>query len=181
MWIFFNQGINELKPPVLTTYLRVMWKLADAQKDSLLRKDLVTGKQKEDTLSNHIGKAMEAGLLTRVQRKYEINGEYRSLPNVYTLLNPTHKVWIETFDGISDGISFRLQMLMGRRHSEYILNKYSPYSSLCLQIAAITDDDRKNMNICDSISIGSYTFNIYSQYDPRRITPHFQIGGQDSH
>ena len=50
MWIYFNLGINQIKPPVLVTYLRAMWKLTEQNSDDLPRWELVEGQQKLENL-----------------------------------------------------------------------------------------------------------------------------------
>lgn len=175
MWIFFNQGINELKPPVLTTYLRAMWKLSKAQKDSLCREDLVTGSQKPDTLSKHLKKAQDAGLLEILNRKYEINGNFRSFPNVYTICNPTHKVWVEALSDITDATSYFLQRQMGKRFSDYYTKKYEFVTELRLRVNEVTHDDWEHANFRETLSFSKINASIYTQYDPRRTPQHLQI------
>ena len=87
MWIFFNEGILDLKIPVLTTYLRTMWKLARAGYP-LSREKLVEGKQKSDTLSDHLNSAARAGLIYKIEgKKYPSLDGFRSEPNEYVPLN----------------------------------------------------------------------------------------------
>lgn len=175
MWIFFNQGINELKPPVLTTYLRTMWKLSKAQKDSLCREDLVAGNQKPDTLSKHLKLAKDAGLLEIVNRKYEINGNFRSLPNVYTICNPTHKVWLDTLSDISDVTSYLLQRQMGKQFSDHYNKKYEFVADIRLLVNEVTHEDWERYNFCETLSFRGIRVKQYTQYDPRRTPQHLQI------
>lgn len=175
MWIFFNQGINELKPPVLTTYLRTMWKLSEAQKDSLCRGDLVAESQKPDTLSKHLKRAKDAGLLEIVNRKYEINGNFRSLPNVYTICNPTHKIWLDTLSDISDVTSYLLQRQMGKQFSDYYNKKYEFVADVRLLVDEVTHEDLERSNFCETLSFRGIQVKQYTQYVPGRTTPHIQV------
>lgn len=175
MWIFFNQGINELKPPVLTTYLRTMWKLSEAQQDSLCQKDLVAGSQKPDTLSKHLKLAKDAGLLEIVNRKYEINGNIRSLPNVYTICDPTHKVWLDTLSDITDVTSYILQRQMGKQFSDYYNKKYEFVADVRLLVDEVTIEDWERSNFCETLSFREIQVKQYTQYVPGRTTPHIQV------
>ena len=175
MWIFFNQGINELKPPVLTTYLRTMWKLSEAQKDSLCREDLVAGSQKPDTLSKHLKLAKDARLLDIVHRKYEINGDFRSLPNVYTICDPTHKVWLDALSDITDITSYILQKQMGKKFSDFINKKYEFVADVRLPVGEVTHEDWERYNFCETLSFRGIRVKQYTQYVPGRTTPHIQV------
>lgn len=53
MWIFFNEHINDLKIPVVTTYLHTMWKL-NRQGIPLRIDQLAMPNQKDITLSRHL-------------------------------------------------------------------------------------------------------------------------------
>lgn len=150
MWIFLNDGINKLKIPELTTFLRTKWQIMRV-KHPLSRKKLVVGNQKLDTLSRHLNKAVEAGLITKQRNIYFINGEFRSAPNEYTPLDPTKKLWVENLSEIDDSFSYSLQKAFGKEHTAYYKSIYESTVRNELRIESVTTDDYEEYKIAISI------------------------------
>lgn len=123
MWIFFNDGILDLKIPVLTTHLRTMWKLARAGY-SLSREKLLEGKQKSDTLSDHLNSAARAGLIYKIEgKKYPSLDGFRSEPNEYVPLNVTHKIQVMDYSKINDFLSYTLHKEIRERAYRLLLSQ----------------------------------------------------------
>lgn len=141
MWIYLNKHVCDLKLNVCTSFLRTMYKLNNSDQDLCLR-DLVEPGQKTDTLSKHLKSAVEAGLLERKSNKFIINGEWKSLPNTYTICDPTHKIWIE--EEISDVTSYIVQKSFGKTHSKYYMDKFEKMVKDEIRIEEITSEDIKN-------------------------------------
>jgi len=151
MWIFFNDGILDLKIPVLTTYLRTMWKLARAGYP-LSREKLVEGKQKPDTLSDHLNSAARAGLIYKIEgKKYPSLDGFRSEPNEYVPLNVTHKIQVKDYSKINDFYSYTLQKILGKEHTDYYNRKYGELDPIEIQVENVTVEDRKNRKLADSL------------------------------
>lgn len=150
MWIFLNDGIKNLKIPELTTFLRTKWQIMKVG-HPLSRKNLVVGNQKLDTLSRHLNKAVDAGLITKKRNIYFINGEFRSDPNEYTPLDPTCKLWVENLSEIDDVFSYSLQKQFGKEHSVYYHDLYEPSAQTNICIETVTSEDYKRYNIALSI------------------------------
>lgn len=142
MWIFLNEGITKIQPPILTTFLRTMWKLTIAG-HRLSQKKLVEGEQKTDTLSKHLQQAVDAGLIEKKREKPStIDGIiWRSPPNEYTPLNPTHKVWIEEYQEIDDLFSYSLQKRFRKEHNNYYKKKFEVSALTNIHTERVTEAD----------------------------------------
>ena len=152
MWIFFNIGILDLKIPVLTTYLRTMWKLARAGNTLLTREKLVEGKQKPDTLSDHLSEARLAGVLYKIKGKsIPINGGFISEPNEYLPINPTHKMSVKDYQEINDAFSYKLQEIFGLQHTKYYIDKYDAIAPKTICTELVTAEDFINHRLADSL------------------------------
>lgn len=151
MWIFFNDGILKLKIPVLTTYLRTMWKVA-REGHPLSREKLVEGRQKIDNLSAHLTKAISAGLIFKIRGKvYPMNGNFISDPNEYLPLNSTHKVCIKDCNEINDAFSYALLKEFGYQHSPYYIDKYDAMAPTNISIECVAAEDFSNHRLADSL------------------------------
>ncbi len=164
MWIYLNEGALRLKVPVLTTYLITIFKLIRAGKP-LKREELVAGRQKPDTLSKHLNKAIEAGLLEKQQRKVydEERDTFYSLPNIYTICNPTLKARFQSLDEITDWAAFQIQKQLGKEHSPYIQDKYAPMVTRQIELERLSEEDYKNNRFREDISALGITGHIYTK------------------
>ena len=168
MWIYFNLGINQIKPPVLVTYLRTMWKLTEQNRDDLARWDLVEGQQKLGTLSGHLSKCNRAGLLWRKEDKQKVSEtDYISSPSFTVIRNPSHKVWIEKYADIDETTAFNLQRSMGHKFSDYMLKKYETLSTRELTIRHVTDDDYIEQNFELDLEWNGKTYYLFTIYNPK--------------
>ena len=163
MWIYLNEGALRLKVPVLTTYLITIFKLIRAGKP-LKREELVVGRQKPDTLSKHLNKAIEAGLLEKMQRKVydEVRDTFYSLPNTYTICNPTLKARFQSLDDITEGAAYQIQKQLGKEHSAYIRAKYDPMVAGEIELERLSEEDYKNNRFREDISALGITGYVYT-------------------
>ena len=171
MWIFFNEGITQLKIPVLTSFLRTMWKVSCAG-HRLTLKELVEGNQKEDTLSGHLQKAVAAGLIEKNRGKPSTTDGifWRSTPNEYIPLNPTQKVWIAEYDEIDDLYSYSLLKSFGVKHTQHYTDKFDSIAPPSIHIEEVTENDRHNHYFADSIEaphLGVPRCITYTQQKPQ--------------
>ncbi|MBR1834883.1 MAG: hypothetical protein IJ785_05205 [Bacteroidales bacterium] len=151
MWIFFNDGIKELKIPVLTTLLRTMWKTQRAG-HRLSQPDLVEGKQKTETLSLHLKSACLAGVIYKIKgNAIPINDGFISEPNEYIPLNPTHKINIAEYSEINEAFSFALQETLGVKQTKYYKDKFSPIAPADINIQIMTHEDWGNYRLAYSL------------------------------
>ncbi len=169
MWIYYNSGIEQLKPKELLTYLRTMWKLgrSGGQKS---REDLVVKGQKPDTLTRHLGKAVSAGLLERIPVRTYDHGIVRSKPNIYVVCNPSHKVWLKNLDDITLPTSLRLLSQSNIPISEYYERILNESHVGLLIIKETTEQDLRAINYkigCPIPDLHTCLY-TYTQYDPRR-------------
>ena len=136
---------------MLTTYLKTMWKLARAGYP-LSREKLVEGKQKPDTLSDHLNSAVRAGLIYKKEgKKYPSLDGFRSEPNEYVPLNVTHKIQVMDYSKINDFLSYTLQKKLGKEHTDYYNRKYGEFVPIEIQVENVTVEDRKNWKFADSL------------------------------
>ncbi|MCI7177191.1 MAG: hypothetical protein MSA00_00895 [Bacteroidales bacterium] len=164
MWIYLNEGVLRLKVPVLTTYLITIFKLIRAGKP-LKREELVVGRQKPDTLSKHLNKAIEAGLLEKVQRRVydEERDVYYSLPNIYTICNPTIKARFKCLDEITEWAAYQIQKQLGKVHTNYIRNKYDPLVTGEIELERLSEEDYSNNRFREDISALGITGHFYTK------------------
>lgn len=164
MWIYLNEGVLRLKVPVLTTYLITIFKLIRAGKP-LKREELVVGRQKPDTLSKHLNKAIEAGLLEKVQRRVydEERDVYYSLPNIYTICNPTIKARFKCLDEITEWAAYQIQKQLGKVHTNYIRNKYDPLVTGEIELERLSEEDYRNNRFREDISALGITGHFYTK------------------
>ena len=164
MWIYLNEGALRLKVPVLTTYLITMFKLIRAGKP-LKKEELVVGRQKPDTLSKHLNKAIEAGLLEKVQRRVydEERDVFYSLPNIYTVCNPTLKARFQSLDDITECAAYQIQKQLGKEHSAYIQDKYGPMVTGEVELERLSEEDYMNNRFREDISVLGITGHIYTR------------------
>ena len=121
------RGLKSLvKPPVLVTYLRTMWKLTEQNRDDLARWKLVEGRQTIKNISDHLSKCKRAGLLWRKDNKHKVSEtDFFSSPSYTVVRNPSHKVWIERYDNIDETTAFNLLLFMGINSPTTCLKKRS--------------------------------------------------------
>lgn len=141
MWLFFNEGVRLLKIPVLTTYLRTFYKL-QLHGSRLAREKLVSSRQKPDNLSKHLKIAANCGLLEIWPEKYKIGAEqFRSYPNLYIIRNPSHKVWVQAAEDITDSLSYQIQKALDVVHSKYYIKKYDSDVPNPILLEGVTQED----------------------------------------
>lgn len=162
VWIYFNERATELKPPVLTSYLRTIFKNQKARK-TLKREDLVEGTQKMDTLSKHLKMAQEAGLLEIRHSKYEINGEWRSNPNVYIICNPTLKIQCNDASELSEAIAYSIQKQLGKKHSPYLTQKYEQAYIPTVILEPLAKEDWADNKFREDLTALGITVSTYSK------------------
>lgn len=163
MWIFFNMGILDLKIPVLTTYLRTMWKVTKAG-HRLTQKELVEDNQKTRTLSKHLNAAVEVGLIAKKRQIYRINGQFRSTPNEYIPLDSTHKLWVENMSEIDDAFSYSLQKMFGKEHSKHYNDKFEKIAPTNIHIEHANTEDEADAIIAltiDASHLNVTPFKVY--------------------
>lgn len=150
MWIFFNEHINDLKIPVVTTYLHTMWKL-NRQGIPLRIDQLAMPNQKDITLSRHLKMAVEVGLIEKRPRVYHNGITFVSAPNDYILRNPALKVWIEDESVIDDSFSFKLQTQLGKKQTAHYVKKYADIAPKNLRIEELSETDRETLRRCETL------------------------------
>ena len=141
MWLYFNDGVSSLTIGLLTTYLRTIYKLLDAE-DRLIREELVSYKQKPDTLTKHLNMAENVGLLWKRPERYCIGkNNWKSYPNLYIIRNPSYKVWVNTIDDITDCFSYQILKALGKALSDYYQKKFEPMIQNQVVIESLTLED----------------------------------------
>lgn len=153
-----------LKVPVFTTYLITIFKLIRAGKP-LKREELVVGRQKLDTLSKHLNQAVEAGLLEKKQRRFydEERDTFYSLPNIYTICNPTIKARFDRLDEITAWAAYQIQKQLGKVHTNYIRNKYDPMVTREIELVRLSEEDYSNNRFREDISALGITGHFYTK------------------
>lgn len=168
MWIYFNLGINQIKPPVLVTYLRTMWKLTEQNRDDLARWELAEGRQTIKNISDHLSKCKRAGLLWRKDNKHKVSEtDFFSSPSFTVVRNPSHKVWIERYDNIDETTAFNLLLFMGHKFSDYMLKKYGALPTQELTIRPVSDDDFIEQNFELDLEWNGNTYYLFTIYNPK--------------
>ena len=168
MWIYFNLGINQIKPPVLVTYLRAMWKLTEQNSDDLPRWELVEGQQKLENLSKHLTKCKLAGLLSRTENRHKVSeSDYISDPSFTVIRNPSHKVWIEKYEDINEVTAFFIQLTMGKEFSNYMLNKHEAITKPDLTIHPISANDYLENNFQLDLEWNGMFYYLFTLYNPK--------------
>lgn len=110
MEILVNEHVCDTKLNVLNTYLKAMFNLGNTS-ESLSVKDLVPD-QNPKTTSAHIKKAMDAGYAYRWANCIKIGeNEFRSYPNEYYAVNPTHILYVEKIDKAT---AYKVQKFFGK-------------------------------------------------------------------
>lgn len=150
MWIFFNEHINDLKIPVVTTYLQAMWKL-NRQGIPLRIDQLTKPNQKDTSLSRHLKMAANVGLIEK-RRRVSYNGStFVAAPNDYILRNPSLKVWVEYESIIDDSFSFALQTQLGKKQTAYYVKKYGDTTPKKVRIEELSETDRETLKRCETL------------------------------
>lgn len=159
MWIFLNNHICDLKDGPALTFLRTMFKVEQAGRD-LTREELAEPGQKVGTISKHLKKAVEVGLLKRMPNKYQINGEWKSAASTNIVCNPTHKVW---FDKITNASAYMVQDWFGKKQTEYYIKKYEPIRTDDMKVEEITAEDKDTHLFREELNVLGHTYIIYTQ------------------
>ncbi len=180
MWIYFNEGVRHLKIPVLTTYLRTFYKLQQ-EGYRMTRDELIINKQKPDTLSKHLKAAKLCGLLRIIPERYKYAGGFKSLPNLYIVNNPTHKIWITSIDDINNNTSYHLQELLGKEHTAYYQKQYKLSSPIPITIERVDHEDYLNNLFSEELSALGVTVVVFNHplsnylYNGYYVTTHEDI------
>ena len=160
MWIFFNEHINDLKIPVVTTYLHTMWRL-NRQGIPLRIDQLTMPNQKDTTLSRHLKMAAEVGLIEKRPRVYHNGITFVSAPNDYILRNPSLKVWVEDESIIDDSFSCKLQTQLGKTQTPYYVKKYGDTAPIKLRIEELSETDRETLKRCETLEFNGIVASSY--------------------
>ena len=147
----------------------------------MTRDELIIDKQKPDTLSKHLNAAKQCGLLRILHEKYKYDGGFKSHPNLYIVNNPTHKIWINSIDDISDSTSYHLQEHLGKEHSTYYQKQYNRPLQCPITIERLDQEDYMNNLFSDELSALGVTVVVFNHplsnylYNSYYLTTHKDI------